>query len=99
MSKYALSGRFVAKSGKRAELVEILLQASRELEKDPGCLHYVISITQQPNDIWVTEAWVDQAAHDAALQPAAIRSLIQTAMPLIVSMDSQRATQILGGKL
>ncbi len=96
--KYGVFGKFVAKDGMRDELVSILLQASEELKKNDNCYHYVVGISAEPNDVWVSEVWSDKAAHDSSLEPEETRALIQKAMPLIASMESQTETEICGGK-
>ena len=78
-----LFGKFSAQPGRRDDLVGYLLQAARLLERDPGCLHYVVSTSDEPEAVWVSEVWTDEAAHDSSLEPEDIRSLIQQARPLI----------------
>ncbi len=64
----------------------------------PGCLSYVVAEDPEDADaLWVTEVWVDQAAHRASLQLPAVKALIEQARPLIAGFDSQRQTHVLGG--
>jgi len=98
MTYYGLSGKFVANPGKRDELVAILLQAADILRSNKGCIHYLISTTEEPNDIWVTETWTDKAAHDASLDPEDIKALIRQAIPLIAGSANQTELQVVGGK-
>jgi len=96
--KYGLFGKFTAQPGKRDELKEILLQAAQLLQRNEDCLHYLVSTTNTPDEIWVTELWNTKEAHDASLAPEDIRSLIQGAMPLIASMSDQTELEVAGGK-
>lgn len=96
--KYGLFGKFTAQPGKRDELQDILLQASQLLERNEDCIHYVISTSDEPNAIWVSEVWNSKEAHDASLEPEDIRALIQKAMPLIASMSDQTELHVAGGK-
>jgi quinol monooxygenase YgiN len=95
---YGLFGGFTAQPGRRDELVTILQQAADALDRDPGCLHYVVGTSAEPEAIWVWEAWTDKAAHDASLEPPEVRELITTAMPLIAGMSGQTELEVVGGK-
>jgi quinol monooxygenase YgiN len=95
---YGLFGKFTAQAGKRDELVDDLLQAAELLQRNPGCIHYVVSTSQEPEAVWVSEVWTDQAAHDASLEPEDIRALIQQARPLIAGMSERTELTVHGGK-
>lgn len=95
---YGLFGKFTARPGAREELVAILLQAAAALERDPGCLHYVVSTSEEPEAVWVSEVWTDRAAHDASLEPEHVKALIRRAMPLIAGMSDQTELTVHGGK-
>lgn len=95
---FGLLGKFSAQPGKREELVQHLLQAAALLEANPGCLHYVVSTSLDPDAVWVSEVWVDEAAHDSSLALEDIRSLIQLARPLIARMSDHTELTVRGGK-
>ncbi len=95
---YGLFGKFTAHPGKRDELVGYLLQAAELLERNPGCIHYVVSTSDEPEAVWVSEVWTEQAAHDASLEPDDIRALIKEARPLIAGMSDQTELTVHGGK-
>jgi quinol monooxygenase YgiN len=91
---YGLIGRIKAVAGKRAELAGVLVQDGSM----PGCLSYVVA--EDPSDadaLWVTEVWVDQAAHRASLQLPAVQAAIAKGRPLIAGFDSRVETKVLGG--
>ncbi len=96
--KYGLFGTFTAQPGKRDELKDILLQAAQLLERNSDCIHYIVSLSDEPNAVWVTEIWNSEEAHDVSLDPEDVRLLIQKAMPLIASMPDQTKLQVVGGK-
>lgn len=96
--KYGLFGSFVAKDGKRDELLAILQEASNLLMQNNGCIHYIVSTSDEPNTIWVYETWTSKDAHNKALEPEGIRLLIQKAMPLIESTGTQTELSVRGGK-
>jgi quinol monooxygenase YgiN len=95
---YGLFGKFLAKPGTRDELVEHLLHAAVLLERDPGCLHYVVSTSDEPDAVWVSEVWTDKAAHDASLEPEDVRAFIEKVRPLIAGISDQTQLTVHGGK-
>lgn len=95
---YGLMGKFTAQPGRRDELVDHLLQAATLLERNPGCVHYVVSTSDEPDAVWVTEVWTDREAHDTSLEPEDVRALIQRARPLIAGMSDRTELTVQGGK-
>ncbi len=95
---YGLLGKFSAQPGKRDDLVGYLLQAAKLLERNPDCIHYIVSTSDEAEAVWVSEVWTDEAAHDASLEPADIRALIQEARPLIARMSDRTQMTVHGGK-
>ena len=92
---YGLIGRIKAVAGKRGELAAVLVQEDGSM---PGCLSYVVA--EDPADadaLWVTEVWVDQAAHRASLNLPAVQTAIARGRPLIAGFDSRVETKVLGG--
>ena len=84
--RFGLHGRLLASPGQGDALEAILLEAAELLEANADCLLYVVS--RQPDDpeaVWVTEAWTSADAHRASLEEEATRALIQRAMPLIAA--------------
>ena len=95
---YGLFGKFSAQPGMRDDLVTYLLQAAKLLERNPGCIHYIVSTSDEPEAVWVYEVWTNVAAHDASLEPEDIQALIQEARPLIAGMSDQTQLAVQGGK-
>ena len=84
MQCYGLIGNLTAKEGKGNQLVELLLAASKVLEKFEGCIQYIIAQESNNKDIiWVTEIWTSKKVHDASLQLPEIKAIITEAMPII----------------
>ncbi|MER6386624.1 putative quinol monooxygenase [Streptomyces sp. NPDC001250] len=94
---YGLVTKFLAHPGKRDALADSLLQAAKLLDRDPGCVHYVVSTSAEPEAVWVSEVWTDQAAHDASLEPEDVRALVLQARPLIAGLSEQTPLTVLGG--
>jgi quinol monooxygenase YgiN len=79
---YGLMGRILAVPGSRDELASILMPGPDGM---PGCLSYIVATDpQNPDALWVTEVWVDQAA-------------IARGRPLIAGFDNRVETTVLGG--
>lgn len=98
MEKFGLFGKVIAHQGKRDELVQVLLQAASILKNFDGCEWYVVNVSdKEPDAIWVTEIWRDEAAHHASLQQSDIRSLIQQGRPLIAGFGEQTRYRPVGG--
>lgn len=92
---YGLIGRMTAIEGQRDALTAILLES---LGRMPGCLSYVVA--HDPADdhaIWVTEVWIDEAAHRASLQLPEVREAIRRGRPLIATFGDAQVTAPVGG--
>jgi quinol monooxygenase YgiN len=98
--RFGLHGRLLAPPGQGDELEAILLEAARLLESNEECLFYVVSRQpDEPDAVWVTEAWRSREAHRASLEDEEVRALIQRAMPLIAQLP-ERTIELrpVGGK-
>ena len=95
---YAFFGKFSVQPDRRDGLVNYLLQAAKLLERNPGCIHHIVSTSDEPGAVWVSEVWTSVAAHDASLEPEDIQVLIQEARPLITRMSDQTQLTVHGGK-
>ena len=96
---YGLMGKFVAHSGQRDALIDVLLRAAKDMERIEGCYLYVVS--RDPNDgdgVWVTEVWHSQEDHQASLTHEAVQALISEGRPLIASMSDRMEFEPVGGK-
>ena len=92
---YGLIGKMTAVAGQREALTAILLDG---LAGMPGCLSYVVAHDPADADaFWVTEVWVDEAAHRASLQIPAVKEAIRKGMPLIATFGDAQVTSPVGG--
>jgi quinol monooxygenase YgiN len=83
MARFGMVGKLVAHPGRRGELLDLLMAATRELQGADGCELYVVSHDRDDLDtIWVYEAWRDEAAHRASLNMPAVRGMIERGLPL-----------------
>jgi quinol monooxygenase YgiN len=76
---YRLIGRIKATSGKRRQLSAILIESSRDM---PGRLSYVVATDpDDPDAIWVTEVWQNEADHKASLTLPVVKDAISKRAP------------------
>jgi len=91
---FGLIGHLRAQPGRRDDLAAILTEGSGGM---PGCLSYVVAEDlTDPDGLWVTEVWVDRAAHRASLELPSVQEAIARGRPLIVEFDQFHETRPLG---
>ncbi len=98
MKYYGFSAKFTTQPGQRDELAAILLESADQLKDNEDCLQYLMSISDEPDSLYVTEIWKTKEAHDAALELEASKTLIRRAVLLIAGMSDRTETEIIGGK-
>lgn len=92
---YGLIGKMTTTPGQRDALTAILLEGTGAM---PGCLSYVVAHDpEEPDAIWITEVWTDEAAHRASLQLPAVRDAIARGRPLIAGFGDAQVTAPIGG--
>lgn len=92
---YGLIGKIDAVEGQRDALAGILLEGVSGM---PGCLSYVVANDpDDPNALWVTEVWEDEAKHQASLQLDSVKDAIARGRPLIAGFSQRVVTEPLGG--
>ena len=92
---YGLIGKMLVVPGARDELIGILVEGVAGM---PGCLSYVVA--RDPTDadaIWITEVWVNEAAHQASLDLASVRDAIARGRALIAGFGERFVTDPVGG--
>lgn len=96
---HGLFGKLIAVDGQRDALAANLLRAAELMKSVPGCLLYIINTSDsEPNAVWVTEIWQDEASHGASLSMPGVRDLIKSTMPLLKSAPEGTKFTPLGGK-
>ena len=92
---YGLIGKMTAVSGKRDELIAILLAGTSNM---PGCLSYIIAKDASDADgIWISEAWDSKASHEASLSLPSVKESIAKGRPLIAGFSNRVVTTPVGG--
>lgn len=92
---FGLIGKMRVQPGKRADLIAILAEGTGTM---PGCRHYIVmEDAAEPDSIWITEVWDDEASHKASLQLPAVQTANAKGRPLIASFDmSAKTTPVTG---
>lgn len=92
---FGLIGKMRAQPGRRADLIAILSGGTGAM---PGCRHYIVMEDQaEPDAIWITEVWDDEASHKASLQLPAVQAAIAKGRPLIAGFDMSVKTTPVSG--
>lgn len=92
---YGLIGKMIASTGRRDDLIAILLEGTNEMS---GCLSYIIAKdSEDENVIWITEVWDSRASHEASLSLPAVQEAITRARPLIEGFGERFETEPVGG--
>jgi len=87
---FGLIGKIRAVQGGAAELAEILLAGTVTM---PGNVHYLVARdADEPDVLWVTEVWVDEASHAASLRLPSVQAAIARGRPLIAGFEQQVRT-------
>jgi quinol monooxygenase YgiN len=82
---FGLIGKMRAAPGKRAELIAVLSGSTKAM---PGCIHYIVAEDEaEPDTIWITEVWDNEANHKASLQLPEVKAAIAKGRPLIAGFD------------
>jgi quinol monooxygenase YgiN len=92
---YGLIGQMMAQPGKRDELIGYLVAGTGDMH---GNLAYLIAKDAgDPNSIWITEVWKDQASHLASLSLPGVREVIAKARPILAGFGTRVETIPVGG--
>jgi quinol monooxygenase YgiN len=92
---YGLIGKITAASGRRDDLIAILLAGTAGM---PGCHSYVVARDgTDPDGIWISEVWDSKASHAASLTLPAVRDAIAKGRSLIADFSNRVETIPVGG--
>ncbi|WP_316772399.1 putative quinol monooxygenase [Streptomyces sasae] len=94
---YGYIGSMRTRSGRRDDVVAILLSAAGSL-RELGCRSYVVGLAaDDPDTIVVTEVWESKEHHDASLRSPGAKEAIAAAMPMLTGEFTSRETTVVGG--
>ena len=92
---YGIIGQFMAFDGKRDELIEILLEGTKDM---PGCKLYAIAADDEDeNAIWVTEIWESSEAHKKSLELPSVQEAVGKGRELIAGIGQRKIVSPRGG--
>jgi quinol monooxygenase YgiN len=92
---YGLIGKMTVAPGQRDAVIDALLEGTTKM---PGCLSYIVAKDpSDPNGIWVTEVWDNEASHKASLSLPEVQAAIARAKPLITGFAERFITTPVGG--
>ena len=95
---FGVHNHFKAQPGRGDALAAILIAAAERLRANDACRLYLVSRSpDDPDVIWVTEAWTSKAAHDDSLQGEDVKAAIQRARPLMADVGGTEL-RLVGGK-
>lgn len=93
---YGIIGKLNAVSGKRDELISILIEGTQAM---PGCLSYIIAKDESDLDaIWITEVWINKESHQASLALPSVQKAIGLGRPIIAGFGERFETAPVGGQ-
>ena len=96
---YSVNGYISSSIEDKDELLEILLQASKDLEEVEDCYIYSIGVNEEDlTKVFIYEVWKNEETHKNSLQLPAVQKLIEKAKPIIKDMGSSPSLVIKGGK-
>lgn len=92
---YGLISKMKVVPGQRDKLISILVEGIAGM---PGCLSYIVAHDPtDPDAIWVTEVWVNQASHQKSLSLPSVQTAIALGKPLISGFGERFETIPIGG--
>ena len=96
---YALINKLHAKSGKRDEVIQLLLESGKPFDNNPSCILYLVyKDAKDSNTIWVEDVWTNKDDHTTAMEQAEMKPFIEKTMPLLEGMPEQFEINFIGGK-
>lgn len=94
---YGHIGSMKTRSGRRDDVVDILLSGAEGL-RQAGCDLYVVSVSDTDDvTIWVSEVWQSKEKHDASLQLPEAKAAIGKAMPMLTGEFTSQELTVVGG--
>jgi quinol monooxygenase YgiN len=93
----AQHAKVTVKPGRRDEVIERLKESVDVLLRTPGCIYYLISTTDEPDVVWISELWASKEAKDAIATSPESAQVMKELMPLVVSVTERTLLSVVGG--
>ncbi len=94
---YAQQAKMITQPGKRDELIRRLNESIGVLQSAPGCIYYLISVTEEPDVVMISELWESKEAKDGVASNPESAKVMQELMPLIASVSDRTGMTVVGG--
>ncbi len=89
---FSVYGRMTALSGRRDELINVLLDGFRAGGDGSGLLTYSINtVVDDPDAIWLTQLWIDKDAHDATTRSEPVAAVTRR-LPQLLARQPEACT-------
>jgi quinol monooxygenase YgiN len=95
--QFAQHAKVTTKPSKRDEVIGRLSESVDLLRRTPGCIYYLISTTDEPDVVWISELWASKEAKDAIATSPESAQAMKEIMPLVVSVTDRTAMTVVGG--
>ena len=83
-SMFSVYGRMTTQPGRRDEVVDLIRESVRAGGDASGLIAYTVNaVLEEPDTIWVTELWIDKAAHDTTTHSEPVRKVSQQMFALL----------------
>ena len=88
---WGMIARITTVPGNRDTMIEVLRESAGNMS---GCLEYLVAKdAADENVLWVTEAWDNQASHEASLTSPQVQTGIAKAAALVAKFEKIAVTQ------
>lgn len=99
VNRFGMTTKVAVYPGQRDVLVDLLLVAAERVADAPGCYLYVVSTSmEEPDGVWVSEAWRSKAHYEAWMSRPDVIQLISAMAPLIAGRLDPVLVVPVGGK-
>lgn len=99
VNRFGLTTKVVVHAGQRDALVDLLLVAAERVADAPGCYLYVVSTSlEEPDGVWVSEAWRSKAHYEAWMSLPDVIQLLGAMAPFIADRNNPVLVAPVGGK-
>ena len=89
--------KVTAQPGQRDALIQQLDASIGMLKRTPGCIYYLISTTDEPDAVCVSELWASKEAKDAVAKDPESAKVMSQLAPLIAAMGERTTMTVVGG--
>jgi len=96
---HAQHAKMIVKPHKRNEVIQLLNKSTGLLGRTPGCVYYIISTTEEPDVVWVSELWASKEAKESLAASPETAKTMNELMPLIESVTDRTGMTVVGGFL